>query len=542
MAIPNFTNGDGSPNSCAAMLEAALGICVYYNLRTSATQLIAAFDPAGSLDYLAYDTSMPTSILIWHIGNQWNIVIAGSQSASIVNSYVVRSLDVPFPGSDASINSFVWSALPSLRTQIQSVLPPNLAGQRLYFSGHSLGAACAQILAIEYSSMIGADNVSLLSLDAPKVLTAEFDGEIAGSWALICVPTDPVPFAPPGYLIASAYPVPFGLLLSLWQLNWHAVGRTWYLNADGSFLEADPDDFDHPSLQDLLTFNNADHFLGRILLKIISGWRAGGSAGPCAAIVNQASELATNLILRDSWPTGGPETYINQVSANARNFPGVLPGPLTAQTVQGLIITAGNYVGYALTSVGNLITISPGTQLGVRKKLMYLRGIPDRVIVDPAGPRIVADAAYLAAFREWSTAVLADGWGWMGIDVPPILTGRVYAFQLEGPGPGRAAMLTVFSSQAFALHVGDEVRFRGGDFTPKLNGVYTVLEVSPDSWFRVSADIAAVPIAIAFPNWETVTESFIRASAIQVAGETRRLTGRPRSKGRNKPRPGRGTV
>jgi hypothetical protein len=165
---------------------------------------------------------------------------------------------------------------------------------------------------------------------------------------------------------------------------------------------------------------------------------------------------------------------------------------------------------------------------GNRRKFMFMRGVPDRIIVNPPGPVIIGDPVYGQLFRSWRTLVLGKGWGWKAnvAFTPP---GAVISALVVGGGT-----LTVTVPAGGAPAAGIKVQFRGGDTTPKLNGTYTVLRKTDDTTFVIAFAGTGMTV-VKYPGLRPLVEEFVTFApapgagqySLNIAGETYRKVGRP---------------
>lgn len=536
MPIPPVIAGDGLPDRCWMMVECGLGICIYYNQIRTAGNIITAFDPFAVLDFVSYNPRLPTSFLIWHTGRQYNVVIAGSQNVTTVNAYIARSLDTRPPGWNTYINSFVWTVHNLIAPLIASHLPTDPTSYELWISGHSLGAAVGQILAIEYGAVLGFENVHFLGFGSPKVVTEDFHGETPADWAIVQNVLDPVPYRPSPYFITAALQTSIGRLVSRVVLVWTTIEPVFRIYASGLIEEAQPDSFRVAGIESYLILGASNHFLAAYLEAILAAWEKDGTSDACSGLVPMMRELVFDAYLDERWPQGHPEQYVDFRTVNADNFRGWTPPPVTLGNVPQTVLSWAQVTGFVTSAVGSLVVVQPGAALTRRGKSMYLRGVPDRVIAGSSGPRVSSDGVYLNALTTFLRDVLNSGWGWVAVDDPPRLSGEVISFQLFADPVTKTRNIRFWSSQAQSLAAGDTIRLTGAHTRPELRGHLQVLRVDPDDGVTAVTDLEDLIILSGSLWWELVTQSFADAGAAAVQRDTTRLTGRGRAEGRRKAR------
>jgi hypothetical protein len=137
------------------------------------------------------------------------VVVSGTENTTQQILNIVRSSLTSYPGVAGMVGTYwgqtalyVWSVL------LPSIVP-HLAGRRVIFLGHSLGACVAMIMAALFLGMFPATPCSVMTIGAPKpgdpTFAASIDA-ITSRWENVL---DPVTAIPPNEWnpIASAWPI-----------------------------------------------------------------------------------------------------------------------------------------------------------------------------------------------------------------------------------------------------------------------------------------------------------------------------------------------
>jgi hypothetical protein len=171
-----------------------------------------------------------------------------------------------------------------------------------------------------------------------------------------------------------------------------------------------------------------------------------------------------------------------------------------------------------------------------KQKLLYLRGVPDRVMINPPGPAIFNDPIYQPFWAAYTQTVIQGGWGWLARAVPPAHSGNVVSIVYTPAGAGTTAFLTITTDLAHGILKYAQVQFRSGKVFPRLRGVYTVSTVPTTTSFTVPVNMLTAPIVQTPPKWNDVTLNFIAATAVGVDSEVSRRVGRPLGQSRGRRR------
>jgi hypothetical protein len=166
---------------------------------------------------------------------------------------------------------------------------------------------------------------------------------------------------------------------------------------------------------------------------------------------------------------------------------------------------------------------------GVRKKTLYFRGVPDRIEVNPPGPTVMTDAAYLKLWNRWTNGVISDGWGWLGRTPVPAPTIMVQSVLVTAGGGGLPSIMLVTTTAAHGLTVPGKISFKGGRSTPRLKGTYQLLTAAGNS-FTVAVNTTTTPVITSPPFVIPFTYTLYTVGpngSITIAGETTHRVGRP---------------
>lgn len=129
-----------------------------------------------------------------------------------------------------------WEALrPALWSDIKQHLPSNLSGVKVLISGHSYGAAMAQMLASTLLAETPGADVELMTFGQPRVWTRGYRGPVPQVCYLFCSQWDPVFVSPPDvHLVWLGNIGTDASLGGVDWIEWRHVGHCVYLNADGA--------------------------------------------------------------------------------------------------------------------------------------------------------------------------------------------------------------------------------------------------------------------------------------------------------------------
>lgn len=177
--------------------------------------------------------------------------------------------------------------------------------------------------------------------------------------------------------------------------------------------------------------------------------------------------------------------------------------------------------------------------LFTKKKLIFLRGIPDRIVSNPPGMiDPFGDADFQNAWAAFKTHMKSYAWGWMARVVPAAKIFATNAITVTAGVPPAPNIMTVTTAVPHTFANGDTVRFRGGKTTPRLKGTYPIFNVAGSS-MQMIVNTSQAPTIKKFPNVESVTYAMVPCGVIQATGYATHRTGRPfgLSRGRRKRAP-----
>lgn len=357
--LPNFLTGSGMPDYTASMIEASLGICVYYNFRADAQRIVEA---AGGGEIIIMDYHIledPPSWMTWHQGDTYNVVFSGVQSATQLIKFAVRTADTYYPGTRKLINTFVYRNWESIKLQVRRSLPANIDRINLKFAGHSRGGAMAQLASLDYLGQIGQERLEVMSIDSPKGFENNFPGPIPSKMVHFAIDLSPVAYAP-GYDQLVQLLLGNDIFLGGRQLQWEQLPNNWSLTDKGELNYREPQYFNQISIENLPFVRPENHFLALILEKIIKGWKANVGQGIGLAVLPIAEELISRVLPDKAWPSGPPETLLNIDDLNASIFASQTTPPVTTTNTLNLVSVFGS-----IDSVSRVVSGSISTFQGV---------------------------------------------------------------------------------------------------------------------------------------------------------------------------------
>lgn len=199
---PLTTNGtlpDGE-----ALLEQCGGlVCLYWGDRAGLQSLLDICG-GGEILYFFFDPLNPVPCIAFaRQGTHYYAWVAGTVNVDQWIGNVAGCLTPRPYVHGVLVHSFFWLLASQLLAAGESHLPAPAPGVRFTITGHSLGGAVAQIVAIELGNRYGPDNVELLTFGQPKCFTAGLVGtDLWPTYIRVRVPNDPVPMVPPDQVLS----------------------------------------------------------------------------------------------------------------------------------------------------------------------------------------------------------------------------------------------------------------------------------------------------------------------------------------------------
>lgn len=230
----------------AAAQQALLTQCVYADRRDLVEQLLG--DDGQVLDWHRSGSFSwpPDWAVIKSGGERYFVVIAGSTNPRQHAGHIVGSVVQPFDSPPYSLNlgggvnyPWYWAAL-EVASAVKQHLPPTGAAYSVFWSGHSYGAALAQINAdLMARNIVLPIFVQCLTFGSPKVWTAGLTvSPRLEVWHTIQSAGDLVTASPPAVELVFMAPPnqPFDWRKPWWyrvSLSWRHYGTVHVLQPDG---------------------------------------------------------------------------------------------------------------------------------------------------------------------------------------------------------------------------------------------------------------------------------------------------------------------
>lgn len=244
MMLRPFSAGDTWDRVAAGQMLCVL-IALYRERRVAIEALIG--DDASIVHVQFYDNfSWPPAWVIIKQADAYYVVWCGTTNlrqlgGHIYGSFLYHGVQQVFheiiTQNDGAPNGAWKEMVDTYWPDIRSHLPADLSQARLFFSGHSYGAAIAQLAAVKLMEDEGVE-AQLLTFGQPRVWTKGYKGKNPRVCWLLASPNDPV-FASPGDVDIIWFGIPGLPILGggLSQVYWEHVGQVEFIGADGS---ADP--------------------------------------------------------------------------------------------------------------------------------------------------------------------------------------------------------------------------------------------------------------------------------------------------------------
>lgn len=163
-----------------------------------------------------------------------------------------------------------------------------------------------------------------------------------------------------------------------------------------------------------------------------------------------------------------------------------------------------------------LIRMQSGTR---SHRMTYLRGAPDEVIVDPAGP--LRPQAWKTAFDDYVTELTSGRWFYLRVNRDPLAVPFKLVAGMNGAAPD-----IIFTVPAHGFISGDFVqadKFVGTDMP---RGKYTVLKVTDDT-LKLKEYFPLSYTYLRGGRFQKNVQSLGVITSVIIRGETHRNTGRP---------------
>jgi Lipase (class 3) len=233
MAFHTFLNFDGTPNAEAVLEQCAAFISIYYNRVADLANLIAIRGGGTILLFNSSPDTWPPDFALFRQGNDLFVSIAGTTNTRQIVNELVGVYGQAFGNSQSQIHGFFNAVLGEILLALAATLPDDFQQCTLHFSGHSLGASTAYLLAIQYKTLYPNLPVHYLGFSPAKSLTSGYFGAQPDSSIFVSHPLDPVPLLPPNNLITVA-PVALGPLFFGIPATWRHYARGFTIDDQGS--------------------------------------------------------------------------------------------------------------------------------------------------------------------------------------------------------------------------------------------------------------------------------------------------------------------
>lgn len=226
---------DGTNPSGEALLEqCACLVCLYWGAQAQA-QAILDLCGGGQILYWFFDPTNPVPCIAFaRQGNHYYVWVCGTVNVNQWVGNIQGFLTPARAGGGVLVHSFFATLAARLLSAGESHLPAPAPGIKFTLTGHSLGGAVAQILAVELGRRYGANNVELLTFGQPKAFTRGINGqETWPTYIRVRVLYDPVPMTPPDQAISwfLTFGIPQAAISVAYP--WVHYGRCYTLGAGG---------------------------------------------------------------------------------------------------------------------------------------------------------------------------------------------------------------------------------------------------------------------------------------------------------------------
>jgi pimeloyl-ACP methyl ester carboxylesterase len=238
MYLEDFALDDGTLNVVAAAQQCALCAMTYEKDQEAVADLLGA---DGELVWFheAAGTWLPSVTVCKSGPNRYFACSEGTVNTlqGIAQGGPTNSL-IPYPPDSQTVEIgaglFYWQAYLNLAAGLADHIPLDDPATRVYFSGHSMGGAIAQLAAYEFARNVDPARVQVLTLGQPQALSGGYTGPQPAVYMRVRSLDDLVPFYPesaPGVsLVNPLLPLSYTLIFG----GWRHYGREYVLSVDGT--------------------------------------------------------------------------------------------------------------------------------------------------------------------------------------------------------------------------------------------------------------------------------------------------------------------
>lgn len=237
MLLEDFVLPDGSPNWVAAAQQAALCNMVYYK-NTAAMEAFLGADGSIVKWHPTEGSWLPSVAILQSGPHRYFGVSEGT--IGILQALAQGPYNIPVvypraPDNHGSLGGlFYYQAYLSLADDLARYIPSSDPLTRVYFSGHSMGGAIAQVAGIEWARSFDPARVQLLTIAQPAFLCGSYTGPEPTVYLRIFCTPDYVPDYPTQGGSWSI-PDPANIQNWFWGIpQWYQTGVPLNLGPDGT--------------------------------------------------------------------------------------------------------------------------------------------------------------------------------------------------------------------------------------------------------------------------------------------------------------------
>lgn len=240
--LEEFSNAPGHPLQNAVAQQIALISALYFGRQDSVLAILGDSPQGTILKFKHNPTSFDPSYVVIKQGNDTFVTFAGTVNGPQWVTHLTGAIGVDCDWQDGiTVHALHQFFSRKIRTNdLATVVPAPGPGERVLLSGHSYGGSVAQWIGNQLVHECGdPDRVQVLTVAAPKLMTAGYTGPAPSVFQRVCNPYDAVPHLPPALLsLARVNRTPIRMI-KLKGFKWKHYGQRWELRHDGIMRATD---------------------------------------------------------------------------------------------------------------------------------------------------------------------------------------------------------------------------------------------------------------------------------------------------------------